>query len=229
MRFPKSSQALIAMISTPSTPSQPKHASEKSVAQRQFTRPQGLIGRIVGWVMAGENRHMNQMAIDWLDVGPGDDVLEIGFGPGHALELLVERTAARTIAGIDLSPVMIEQAVARNRQAIDAGRVSLALGSVDALPFADGQFSRVMAVSNFHIWPSRELGLREIYRVLRDGGKLVLCARRALESPWPWSSPGVSAAQLRKDQSLLEDCGFRDVYLATRKGKRRLACLVAAK
>ncbi len=45
--------------------------------------------------------------------------------------------------------------------------------------------------------------------------------------PWPWSSPGVSASQLRRDQALLEKCGFRDVRLATRKVKRRLVCLVA--
>jgi len=217
------------MISTQTTSSQPKHALKKSVAQRQFTLPQGLLGRTVGWVMTAENRRMNHMAIDWLDVGPTDDVLEIGFGPGLALQLLVERTAARTIAGVDPSDVMVDQAVARNRQAIDAGRVALTLGSVDALPFADGQFSRVVAVSNFHIWPSRLEGVREVQRVLRDGGRFVVCVRRALKSPWPWSSPGVSVSQLRRDQSLLEECGFRDVHLATRKLKRRLACLVATK
>ena len=217
------------MSGTSALQSSRRSSAKPSLIQRQFRLPQGSLGRIVGWVMAGENRRMNQMAIDWLDVGPGEDVLEIGFGPGHALELLVERTAARAIAGIDLSSVMVDQAVARNRQAIDAGRVSLALGSVDALPFADGQFSRVLAVSNFHIWPSRAAGLREVHRVLRPGGRLVLCARRKLASPWPWSSPGISAAQLRQDQELLEECGFHDVHLATRKVKRRLACLVASK
>lgn len=217
------------MSATSTLPSPRRSSSEPSFIQRQFRLPQGLLGRAVGWVMAGENRRMNQMAIDWLDVGPSDDVLEIGFGPGHALALLVKRTPARTIAGVDPSPVMIEQAASRNRRAIDVGRVWLALGSVDALPLADGQFSRMMAVSNFHIWPSRAQGLREVRRVLRPGGRLVLCARRKLESPWPWSSPGISAAQLRRDQAMLEECGFHDVHLATRKLKRRLVCLVATK
>jgi ubiquinone/menaquinone biosynthesis C-methylase UbiE len=202
---------------------------DASLMQRQFRQPAGPLGRVVGWVIARENRRMNRMAVEWLDVHAGDDVLEIGFGPGHGIELLVKRTAARSIVGIDPSPVMIEQAVARNREAVAAGQVQLVLGDVDAMPFADGQFSRVVAVSNFHVWPSRREGVAEIRRVLREDGMLVLCLRRAKKSPWPWTSPGVSLEQLHQDQKLLEEVGFRRVHLATRKLGRRIQCLLARK
>jgi len=202
-------------------------ASTPSVAQRQFRLPHGLFGRLAGWYMSHENQRLNAMAIDWLDVQPGDDVLEVGSGPGHALELLVERTAARTVTGLDPSPEMIEQATARNRQAAEAGRVILAMGAAESLPFADGQFSRVLAVSNFHVWQNQLAGLREVRRVLREGGRLVICVRRAVKSPWPWTSPGVSRSQLDKDQQQLEAAGFRHVQLATRSKGRKLVCLVA--
>jgi ubiquinone/menaquinone biosynthesis C-methylase UbiE len=204
-------------------------ATTQSLPQQQFSLPTGWLGRFAGWFMAAENRRMNQMAIDWLDVGPHDDVLEVGFGPGHAIELLAARTKARSICGIDPSPVMVRQAIARNQTAIDAGRVRLTAGNVESLPFRNGQFTRVVTVSNFHVWESCTRGLAEIRRVLADDGLLVICLRLKLESPWPWSSPGISRMRLQEDQNLLEDQGFRHVEIATRKARRTNVCLVARK
>lgn len=200
-----------------------------SIAQQQFRLPRGLLGRLAGWYMSRENRHLNQMAIEWLDVRAEDDVLEIGFGPGLGLELLLKSTPARTVTGLDPSGEMTEQALARNRESADANRLWLVVGAVEAMPFADGQFSRVVAVSNFHVWPSRSAGLDEIRRVLRASGRLVICLRRKLEHPWPWSSPGVSTDVLRQDQELIESHGFCNVQLATRKHRRRSVCLVATR
>lgn len=201
--------------------------AEPSLTQRQFRLPRGVFGRLAGWYMARENRHLNEMAIEWLDVRSNDDVLEIGFGPGHGLELLITTTPARTVTGLDPSSEMADQALARNYDAVQASRLRVLVGVVEAMPFADGQFSRVVAVSNFHVWPSRAQGLDEIRRVLRPRGKLVLALRRAMKSPWPWSSPGLSPEMLRKDQHLLESRGFQDVLLATRKRRRSNCCLVA--
>ncbi len=177
--------------------------------------------------MSRENRHLNQMAMEWLDVQEADDVLEIGFGPGRGLELLLTTTPARTVSGLDPSAEMAEQALSRNRVAAEASRLWVVVGAVEAMPFSDGQFSRVVAVSNFHVWRSRSAGLQEIRRVMRTGGKLVICLRRALDNPWPWSSPGLSLDTLREDQKLLVSHGFQDVQFATRKHRRRSCCLVA--
>jgi SAM-dependent methyltransferase len=199
----------------------------RSPAQRQFRLPHGFVGRLAGWYMSRENRRMNQMAIEWLDVQADDDVLEIGFGPGHGLELLLTTTPAHAVWGLDPSAEMAEQALSRNRAAAEANRLWVVVGAVEAMPFSERQFSRVVAVSNFHVWPSRSAGLNEIRRVLRPGGRLVICLRRALDDPWPWSSPGLPLDTLHADQELLESHGFRDVQLATRKHRRRSCCLVA--
>jgi ubiquinone/menaquinone biosynthesis C-methylase UbiE len=201
----------------------------QSLPQQQFSLPTGWLGRCAGWFMAAENRRMNRMAIESLDVGSQDDVLEVGFGPGHAIELLATKTRARSICGIDPSPVMVRQAIARNQEAVDAGRVKLAAGNVEALPFRDGQFTRVVAVSNFHVWESCARGLAEIHRVLADDGLLVISQRLKLDSSWPWSSPGVSMHRVREDQKLLERQGFRQVEIATRKARRTNVCLTARK
>ncbi len=198
-----------------------------ALLQKQFCLPRGLVGRLIGWFMARDNERMNRVAIESLAITPDDDVLEIGFGPGQAIELIVKRTAARRIAGVDPSAIMVEQARARNRESVDSGRVSLVQATVDALPFEDQQFSKVCAISNFRIWPDRARGLAETRRVMRPGGTLALCVRQAAKRPHWWSSPGVTRRELEEACRLVAEAGFRAVTIVRRKFAHRAVCIVA--
>ncbi|HMF05224.1 MAG TPA: SAM-dependent methyltransferase, partial [Acidimicrobiia bacterium] len=75
----------------------------------QFHRPHGLGGRAAGWVMAhrGSNRKRNVWAAGLLDVQPEDRVLEIGFGPGIAIEATAGRATRGLVAGVDHSELMV--------------------------------------------------------------------------------------------------------------------------
>jgi ubiquinone/menaquinone biosynthesis C-methylase UbiE len=179
--------------------------------------------------MARANHRLNRMAVRVLRVQPQDAVLEIGFGPGDALELLVKRTPARKIAGVDPSQEMVDQASARNRESIEAGRVSLFEATAERLPFDDAQFSKAFAVSNFLIWNSPDRGLAEIFRVLKPEGQIVICQRRAPRRRHWWSSPGVTKEELRLATEMLIDAGFESVRQVHAPIKRRLVCLVGHK
>src|SRR6266545_2442564 len=96
----------------------------------QFGHPRGILGRIVGRIMAYENRERNEWAVSLLEARPNDRILEIGFGPGLAIHHLTLTSPARFIAGIDDSPIMLQQARRRNAAAIQSGRVELQCGSV---------------------------------------------------------------------------------------------------
>ncbi len=52
----------------------------------QFAHPKGLLGRFVGIILALKNRERNAWTISTLDIQPDDQVLEIGFGPGQAIQ-----------------------------------------------------------------------------------------------------------------------------------------------
>jgi len=52
----------------------------------QFAHPQGWVGRLVGTILAWKNRERNAWTISMLDIQPDDQVLEIGFGPGQAIQ-----------------------------------------------------------------------------------------------------------------------------------------------
>lgn len=141
---------------------------------RTFGRPRGVLGRLGGLVMARGNRDMARRCIDLLQVQPGDAVLELGFGPGVAIELLARAGTAGRIVGLDPSQEMHRQAAARNAEAIRAGRVRLDAGSATELPYASASFDRALASNTLQLWPDPSAGLREAHRVLKPGGRMVL-------------------------------------------------------
>jgi ubiquinone/menaquinone biosynthesis C-methylase UbiE len=198
-----------------------------SVQILPFQKPVGILGRVSGWIMVYQNRVLNHIAVRKLQPTDADEILEIGFGPGTAVELLLETTPARKIYGIDVSDVMLEQAIARNQKAIDAGRLALLKGSVCDLPFEDHQFTKVFAVSTFHDWPDRVRGLEEIKRVLKPDGMLLLCIRLAAKFSFPWSSPGLTPREIKKDIKLIESVGFRHGECSVKSRRHRIACITA--
>ena len=122
--------------------------------------------------MLWSNKHDDVVGV--LDVQPGDDVLEIGYGPGGLIRLLTERTEAGTIRGVDPSATMRDQAIAHNRKAVRAGRVRLDLGTADHTGLPNASVDRVVSVRNVAIWPDLEAALCELHRVIRPGGVVVI-------------------------------------------------------
>jgi ubiquinone/menaquinone biosynthesis C-methylase UbiE len=141
---------------------------------RMFGRPTGALGRLGGIIMARTNAAFARSVVGLLEVRPSDKVLEVGFGPGVGIQLLAESAPAGRVAGVDCSKEMIEQARARNAEAIKSGLVELRHGSVDNLPFEDGAFDTVLAINSMQVWPDVMAGLGEVERVLRSGGRLAL-------------------------------------------------------
>lgn len=146
-----------------------------SIFMRMFGRPQGMLGRFGGIIMARMNQALTYSVIDLLDIQPNDRVLEIGFGSGMGIQRLAELASTGYIAGIDYSKEMVEQATERNKLAIDAGLVDLRQGSVESLPFEDNTFDKALAVNSMQVWSDATFGLREMRRVMKNvDGRIAL-------------------------------------------------------
>jgi ubiquinone/menaquinone biosynthesis C-methylase UbiE len=146
----------------------------KSILMRAFGHPTGILGRLGGMIMAHLNQRMYQRTIELLDIQPSDKVLEIGFGPGVGIQLLAGSVSSGWIAGIDLSEEMVEMAKTRNAHSLETGKVELRQGSVESLPFENATFDKALSINSLQIWPDAIAGLREIWRTLKPGGKIVL-------------------------------------------------------
>jgi ubiquinone/menaquinone biosynthesis C-methylase UbiE len=146
----------------------------RDILMRTFGRPQGVLGRLGGIIMARMNADCGAWISDLLEVGPNDSVLEVGFGPGVVIQRLSKLAAAGHVAGIDQSREMVDQARARNATAIQSGRVDLWHGSVDSLPFDDNSFDKALAINSMQVWPDAVAGLREMRRVMKPGGGIAL-------------------------------------------------------
>lgn len=103
-----------------------------------------------------------------------DSILEVSFGPGALIQALAARATEGFVAGVDLSPIMLQQASRRNAEAIREGRVRLQLGSAMALPFEDASFDKALSANSLPFWPDQEAGVKEIQRVLKPGGVIAI-------------------------------------------------------
>jgi ubiquinone/menaquinone biosynthesis C-methylase UbiE len=180
----------------------------------QFAHPEGWMGRLVGMVLAWKNRERNAWAIALLDIQPNDHVLEIGFGPGQAIEAAAKLTPNGLVAGIDLSEVMVAQASKRNAGTIRSGHVLLQRGAASPLPFEDNKFNKVFAVNSMQFWPNPSEGLQEVRRVLKPGGRVVII----IQPMWAKTEEQVQSVA-EKLILQLKQAGFRQVRLETRQIK----------
>ena len=162
--------------------------------------------------MAVENRQRNEAALDVLAVQPGDHVLEIGFGPGVTIARLAELVGEGAVAGVDSSRVMAGQARRRNAELVKQGKVDLRHGSVALLPFPDNTFDKALAVNSQEHWPHPLANLREVRRVLKPGGILVIA-----EQP-VWAKTGADDCRFAGELAArVAEAGFSEVETISRR------------
>ena len=184
----------------------------------QYRQPSGLVGRWIGGKMARQHQPENLWTVNLLDVQPNDHILEIGFGPGIAVEAVAQRATNGLVAGVDFSATMVALASQRNVGAIRAGCVDLRKGDAAHLPFADAAFDQAYSIHSIYFWPEPAAALREIHRVLKRGGRLILTVlpkeKWKPETPDAAGTPECIPYTGSDLKRLLLGVGFSDITIA---------------
>ncbi|HMJ03980.1 MAG TPA: methyltransferase domain-containing protein [Conexibacter sp.] len=113
--------------------------------------------------------------LELLRLGPGDDVLDIGCGPGILSVRAAEPVSpGGSVTGVDVAEGML--AVAREKAAEHGvgDAVSFELGDMHSLPFPDGRFDAIACSYAMFFAQSVTAVGRELWRVLAPGGRLVV-------------------------------------------------------
>jgi len=178
----------------------------------QFARPHGLLAGVFGAMMNGGNREVNLRSLEALEVEPGQRVLEVGFGGGGTLEILIQEKKCGYVGGLDASPEMVRAAEHKFAPWIAEGRMAIRQGSAESIPSADAELDRVLSVNSIFYWPDPARGVREIRRVLRPGGLLVLGLRnKAATDKIGIDRLGYWSPTEEEIKTLLLDAGFESV------------------
>src|SRR5437870_6486211 len=115
---------------------------------------------------------------------PGETVVDLGCGAGIDVLLAAPKVgAAGKAIGIDMTPTMIERAK-RNAARQGLANVAFHLATIDRLPLADGSVDCLISNCVINLAPDKRAVFREMYRVLKPGGRVAV-SDIALKQPLP--------------------------------------------
>ncbi|MEA2138463.1 MAG: demethylmenaquinone methyltransferase / 2-methoxy-6-polyprenyl,4-benzoquinol methylase [Solirubrobacteraceae bacterium] len=153
--------------------SENKGTLQEPQVQAMFDRISGFYDVMNSVMTAGLHHGWRRRAADLAEVGPGDRVLDVATGTGDlALELAGRVGPQGAVVGSDFSEAML--ALARRKAPDAAAPIAFEWANAMALPYADREFAAATVGFGARNFSDLDLGLSEMARVVRPGGKVVV-------------------------------------------------------
>src|SRR6185437_6879038 len=143
---------------------------------RQVRRPSRWIGRPFAWLMNRSHSNLTDWSLQHVQVGKNFILLDIGCGGGRTIQKLAAIDTEGKVYGVDYASGSVAASRKKNAVAISDGGVNIQQGSVTHLPFADNMFDLATAIETQYYWPDLPNDMREVLRVLKPGGTLLIIA-----------------------------------------------------
>jgi len=115
--------------------------------------------------------------------GKAEKVLDIATGTGD-LAIMMAKTNINDVTGLDISPGMLNVGIQKVKDEGLSEKVDMVIGDSEQLPFDEGTFDAITVAFGVRNFEDLELGLKEIYRVLKPKGSLTV-----LETSQPTTFP----------------------------------------
>ncbi|MFZ5515280.1 MAG: class I SAM-dependent methyltransferase [Candidatus Zhuqueibacterota bacterium] len=180
----------------------------------QGRKPYGVPGRIIGYLMNLSHRSVYKWGLGCISPGNKAIVLDIGCGGGEVVKSLAMNTPEGKIYGLDHSSEMVGLARRVNQTFVDSGRVEINHGIVSSLPYSDNKFDIVTAFETIQFWPNLDADLREVKRVLKPLGELLIVNRypdlEGRNADW---AEFLQIRSSKEYQERLNNAGYRDISI----------------
>ena len=187
-------------------------------------KPEGTEGEEMLERMNQSHYEVTGWALSYWEIQEDDRVLDIGCGGGATLHRMAEKVTSGHVTGVDYSDISVETSRRNNEKNIRSGKMDVLEGSVENLPFADDSFDKIITVESFYFWPDPQENLKEVRRVLKEGGTFLLVADtynkegldpKTLENICRFHLFTPTAEEFRK---LFEKAGFTGIQIHVKEG-----------
>ncbi|MGE5322702.1 MAG: class I SAM-dependent methyltransferase [Actinomycetota bacterium] len=197
----------------------------KKVTQCQ--KPRGWVGRLVLWNMNSRHSKVTDWGLSHISVNEQDVILDAGCGGGRTVDKLAAMATHGKVYGVDYSAASVAVARKTNRRWMDAGRVEICEGSVSQLPFSNDAFDLITAVETHFWWPDLPGDMREVFRVLKPGGRFVIIAEvykgantrtaKLVEKYLPLT--GMKLLSVDEHRELFANTGYSEIQITVEPNK----------
>lgn len=192
---------------------------------RQVRKPSRWLGRPFAWLMNFSHSPLTDWGLEHAPVKPDFAILDVGCGGGRTIQKLAAMAPNGHVSGIDYATGSVAASRSKNAEMIRAGRVDVQHASVSKVPFPENQFDLITAIETQYYWPDLANDMREILRVLKPGGTLLII----LESYAKGRFGAVQGSALRllgganlsveQEQELFSSAGYTGVEVFEEKSK----------
>lgn len=187
---------------------------------KQFKRPTGFLGKIVSRVMMKGNMPDYLKIIPELDIKQHDKVLEIGYGHGLGVHMILSKYDC-SVTGIDFSELMFKQASKRNEKFIESGKLELKYGNLLESNIPPGQYDKIFCVHVIYFWDNLVEPFAKIKTALKEQGMFwIFMAKVDYIKKMKFTKDGIfNKYSIDQVVDALNKAGFKDVsYSPNSKG-----------
>jgi SAM-dependent methyltransferase len=126
------------------------------------------------WADSGKGESMEhdhwpitRPALEMMRIARDENVIDVGCGAGWLSRILARGVPEGRVVGMDISDEMIHRA---REASVEFENLVFVVGAVDDIPWEPNFFQKAISVDSSYYWPDPAKGLREIHRVLGEGG-----------------------------------------------------------
>ena len=203
----------------------------------QVRKPRGLIGKRITRKMNIVHASLAMWGLSHIKLGKDMIILDVGCGGGANVTYFAKIAAEGKVFGIDYSPISVKVSRELNKKYIEEGIVEVQEGSVSKLPFEDNTFDVVSGFEAYYFWPDLINDLKEIRRVLKNSGELLLvnegykCENKvAMDIIERWAKPGnLKLYSPEEYNNFLTKAGFSDIRIFEQKEKGWITAIAIKK